>query len=271
MKRIILIGLNFLIAGAMYGQGTLYFDAKGNKVKTLDLAETYKIVQANPYDVYRPAEMTYFKSGGLKLVEPQLIVFKKNTDSTIVSSFETRKLSIFDSYVAKFITKKLDGIYKEWYENGQLKKEASYKAGKQNGYYLSYWDNGQPKRKESYQDDKLIEGQCFNEKGKEIKYFPMQVMPEFPGGVDAMMAFLSQTLRFPVSMQMQKVQGIVISQFIVKADGSLSDIKIIRGIHPEGDAEAKCVISKMPKWKPGTLDGEAVPVRFTLPIRFCLR
>jgi len=270
-KRTYLIQLMLFVAVIVYGQDTLFFDATNKKVKTIELAETYKIIQPNPYDVYRPVEITYFKSGSIKIVEPQLIEFKKNTDSLLIQSFEARKLSIYDSYVVKSINKKLDGTYKEWYGNGQLKKEAVFNGGKRNGYNFCYWENGKPRRKETYKENKFVEGKCYNNEGKEIKYFPAETMPEFPGGEDAMMAFLSQNIRYPIAMQENGVKGMVILQFYVQKDGTLTDIKILRGIHPDGDAESKRVVSMMPKWKPGTQEGELVAVQFTLPIRFNLK
>jgi TonB family C-terminal domain len=267
-KRTYFIQLMLFVAAIVYGQDTLFFDGTGKKVKSLDLATTYKTLQPNPYDVYRLTEITYLKSGNIKMVEPQLIEFKKNTDSLLIRAFESRKVNIFDAYVAKSINKKMDGVCKAWYENGQLKTEAVYKAGKYNGYYYSYWENGQYKRRDTYADNKLIEGKCYNNEGKETKYFPMEIMPEFPGGTQAMMTFLSSNIRYPVSMMEKGIQGMEIVQFVVAKTGELTDIKILRGLHPDGDKESIRVVSIMPHWKPGMQDGEFVPVKFTLPIRF---
>ncbi|WP_243347529.1 energy transducer TonB [Parabacteroides sp. FAFU027] len=270
-KRIYLIQLMLFVAAIVYGQDTLFFDGMGKKVKSLDLATMYKTLQPNPYDVYHPVEITHLKSGSIKKVEPQLVEFKKNTDNLVIKAFENRKVNIFDDYVAKSINKKLDGIYKEWYDNGQLKKEVAYTADKLNGYYYSYWINGQIKRRDTYKEDKLVEGKCFNNAGEEITYFPTITMPDFPGGVNAMMAFLSQNIRYPIAMQEYGVKGVVILQFYVEKDGTLTNIKVLRSLHPDGDAESKRVVSLMPKWKPGTQDGEPVAVQFTLPIKYSMK
>lgn len=94
--------------------------------------------------------------------------------------------------------------------------------------------------------------------------------PEFPGGVSGLMEFLSENIRYPVEAQEKNIQGRVICRFVVKKDGSISDVEVIRGVDPLLDAEAIRVIEQMPTWKPGTQRGEAVNVHFTIPIQFSL-
>jgi protein TonB len=65
--------------------------------------------------------------------------------------------------------------------------------------------------------------------------------------------------------------GRVVLQFVVKADGSVADIKVLRSLDPTFDKEAIRVVSSSPKWKPGKLRGEAVNVSMTLPVTFMLR
>ncbi|MDI9606511.1 MAG: M56 family metallopeptidase [Bacteroidota bacterium] len=94
--------------------------------------------------------------------------------------------------------------------------------------------------------------------------------PEFPGGIEALMKFLSDNVRYPVEAQEKGVQGRVICRFVVKKDGSTSNVEVLRGVDPSLDAEAIRVIDSMPAWKPGTQKGEAVNVHFTIPIQFSL-
>lgn len=97
-----------------------------------------------------------------------------------------------------------------------------------------------------------------------------EVMPEYPGGMKEMMNFLSQNIRYPEKAKADNLEGRVICQFIVTADGTVNDVKVVRGVSPELDAEAVRVIRLMPKWTPGMQDGEAVNVRYTIPISFKL-
>lgn len=99
----------------------------------------------------------------------------------------------------------------------------------------------------------------------------VEEMPEFPGGTDEMMKFLGNNIRYPVIAQENGVTGMVILSFVVSKTGQISDIQVVRGIGSGCDEEAVRVVRKMPAWKPGKQGGAAVPVKFTLPVRFALR
>ncbi len=93
---------------------------------------------------------------------------------------------------------------------------------------------------------------------------------EFPGGIKALMNYLSKNINYPDLAQKNGIQGRVIISFIVAKDGSIQAVKVVRGIDPLLDKEAVRVIKAMPKWKAGKLKGKAINQRFTLPIVFRL-
>ena len=95
--------------------------------------------------------------------------------------------------------------------------------------------------------------------------------PEFPGGNTAMMKFLGDNIKYPVIAQENGIQGRVICNFVVEKDGSITDVQVVRGVDPSLDREAMRVIQQMPRWKPGKQRGQAVRVRFTLPVVFRLQ
>lgn len=102
-------------------------------------------------------------------------------------------------------------------------------------------------------------------------YEVVENMPEFPdGGMPGLMKYLSANIRYPESAHKAGTQGRVTVQFVVGKDGSIGDVKVIRGVDPTLDAEAIRVISGMPKWKPGTQKGEPVNVKYTVPVMFRL-
>ena len=101
-------------------------------------------------------------------------------------------------------------------------------------------------------------------------YLMPDQLPEFPGGIQAMMKFLSTNIKYPVEAQKKGISGRVIVQFVIMEDGTLDQAKVIRGVDPLLDEEALRVVKSMPKWKPGVDRGEAVKVRFTAPIMFNL-
>ena len=94
------------------------------------------------------------------------------------------------------------------------------------------------------------------------------VMPAFPGGEAALYRFLSSQIRYPESALRNKVEGKVFVRFVIQADGSLTDLKVIRGIGHGCDEEALRVIRMMPKWIPGELGGTKVPVFSSLAVNF---
>lgn len=98
----------------------------------------------------------------------------------------------------------------------------------------------------------------------------VEEMPGFPGGQGALMQYLARNVKYPVEAQTKGIQGRVIVSFIVRKDGNISDIKVIRSVDPYLDKEAARVIAAMPKWKPGKQRGETVNVRFTVPVAFRL-
>lgn len=99
------------------------------------------------------------------------------------------------------------------------------------------------------------------------------VKPSFPGGFDALMAFLSKTVTYPAfayEHPERNMRGRVMIRFVVDTDGSIIHPTIVQSAHPAFDAEAMRVISKMPKWNPATQNGEPKPISCTVPISFNL-
>ena len=103
---------------------------------------------------------------------------------------------------------------------------------------------------------------------KQNVYDMVEQMPEFPGGMPAMIDFLQANLKYPDDAIKQNVGGRVLVMFVVEPDGSLSNVGVARKVFPSLDAEAIRVVKTMPKWKPGKEKGKSVRVNFTLPIVF---
>jgi len=93
-------------------------------------------------------------------------------------------------------------------------------------------------------------------------------MPQFPGGVEAMMVHFRSVVRYP--SECLEVEGAVYLGFVVDVDGSLKGLKVLRGIAacPAMDAEAMRIARTMAAWTPGRQNGKPVPVRMAIPVRF---
>lgn len=94
--------------------------------------------------------------------------------------------------------------------------------------------------------------------------------PQFPGGDDALLAWLGKNIKYPQICQEQGVQGRVYASFVVNKDGSIVDIKIMRSPDPAMSKEAERVLKIMPRWVPGKQGGKPVRVKFSVPIMFRL-
>ncbi len=107
-------------------------------------------------------------------------------------------------------------------------------------------------------DDDMIMGMIVEQK------------PVFPGGQKALMEFLKSNLVYPKAARDSSIQGRVIIKFTVEKDGSITDVEVVRGVHPALDEEAVRVVSMMPKWQPAMRKGDPIRSKFSLPIYFRL-
>lgn len=96
----------------------------------------------------------------------------------------------------------------------------------------------------------------------------VEQQPQFPGG--SVNGWLADHIKYPVVAAENGISGRVVVQFVVERDGSVSQVRVVRGVDPSLDKEAQRVISSMPKWIPGKQNGQAVRSRFTVPVTFRL-
>lgn len=109
---------------------------------------------------------------------------------------------------------------------------------------------------------------CHYAKAQNEEIFNLvDVPPEYPGGFENMMVFIQKNFEYPAICREMGDQGTVYVQFIVEKDGSISNVKVVKGVVEELDAESIRVVKMMPKWSPGMMKGRPVRARFTLPIR----
>ncbi len=111
-----------------------------------------------------------------------------------------------------------------------------------------------------------------DEEVEEAEIFTVvESMPKFPGGPAAMMQYLGKNIEYPQMARESGIFGRVFVTFVVETDGSVTDIKVLRGIGGGCDEEAIRVVTNMPKWIPGKQRGKPVRVQFNLPIKFTLQ
>jgi protein TonB len=98
----------------------------------------------------------------------------------------------------------------------------------------------------------------------------VESMPQFPGGDSARMQYLNENIKYPVMAREAGIQGTVYVTFVVEKDGSITDVRVLRGIGGGCDEEAVRVVQGMPRWIPGRQRNVPVRVQFNMPIRFVL-
>ena len=101
-------------------------------------------------------------------------------------------------------------------------------------------------------------------------YMVVEDSPQFPGGLQALLDYLHDNIKYPESCRRDSIQGRVIISFVIEKDGSINSAEIVKGVHEQLDAEALRVIDAMPKWKPGKQRGKTVRVKYAIPVNFRL-
>lgn len=98
-----------------------------------------------------------------------------------------------------------------------------------------------------------------------------EVMPEFPGGTDSLLSYLSSHIQYPKKAQRMGMEGRVYVQFIVEKDGTITEPIVLKGVDESLDKEALRVVKSMPNWIPGKNRGEEVRTKFVIPVKYQLK
>ena len=116
-------------------------------------------------------------------------------------------------------------------------------------------------------EDEIIE---IEEEDDDEFFMVVENMPEFPGGDLGLMKYIQKNVKYPPIAKEYNITGKVYVQFIVDKTGTVTNVKVVRGVDKNLDAEAVRVVKSLPKYKPGKQRGKPVRVMFTIPINFTL-
>lgn len=122
----------------------------------------------------------------------------------------------------------------------------------------------------STEEQPAAETPAKEEKEKEKTFTTPEKSPQFPGGDKELYAWIAKNLRYPAECHDRNIQGRVIVSFRVMKDGSIDEVKVVRSVDPQLDGEAVRICRTLPKFEPGTMNGEPVTVWYTLPMNFKL-
>ena len=122
------------------------------------------------------------------------------------------------------------------------------------------------------QNKKVKKAQTHKDTTTDDKVYEVcEQMPIYEGGNAALLKYLTDSVKYPELAKKHGVQGRVVIGFIVEKDGSLTDIKVLRPVDIDLDAEVLRLVKGMPKWIPGRQNGQRVRVKYLLPIHICLQ
>jgi len=122
------------------------------------------------------------------------------------------------------------------------------------------------------QNKKVKKAQTHKDTTTDDKVYEVcEQMPIFKGGDAALLKYLRENLKYPDNTKDRGVQGRLVIGFIVEKDGSLTDVKVLRPVDIDLDAEVLRLVKGMPKWIPGRHNGQRVRVKYLLPIHICLQ
>ena len=180
------------------------------------------------------------------------ISFKRPKLNSLVRSSTSRNVA----FVAPILKNDADvDVSKEMVSQDQLQSDTIM------GY--------QPAGETTLQNTATTNG--LDEDATDTKLFQIvQQLPEYPGGMSALIEFLTKNLQYPSSSVRDSIQGKVVVEFIINKDGTVSDMKIVRHLNKECDREALRVLGMIKKWKPGIERNKPVNVKLVVPIEFKL-
>jgi protein TonB len=118
---------------------------------------------------------------------------------------------------------------------------------------------------------KEVKKQVIEQEAPKEIFTVVEEQPNYPGGDEARIKFLQENIKYPEEAKELGVQGKVFVTFVVEVDGSITDVRVLRGIGAQCDEEAIRVVKSMPRWIPGKQRGVPVRVQFNLPIKFTLQ
>lgn len=242
MKYILTLIITFAVGNA-FAQDTTFYDYKWTKIKSLFGARYFEVTMKDS-------------------VNPSIIINRK---------YIRPSLLLEETPYSDYENKIIDGVYKKYYESGQLHISMPYKNGKIHGELITYWGDGELKRKDIYENGVFVSGKLTNTNKREIPYYPFIIEPAYKKGPEKMKEYLAKELHYPPGALSQNKSGTVIISAFVNSKGVLTEIKISKGVQEDLDQEALRVVQMMPRWKPRYVDGIPEGSLVFIPIDFIIK
>lgn len=241
MKKYVLVQILIIVTtSASFSQDTTWLSKDFKKIPRKELADNYYVLYKDKADTNKVKILSYTVTGMLQM--------ERN----------------FYPYYPKPV---LNGLYRR-FTDGKLSEERFYRNDLLDGHYKVFRENGLVRRDDLYQSNKFISGNCYGITGADTVWFEPQVPAKFPGGMDSLHRYIFRNMRYPYNAEKSQIQGRVIVSFTIEKDGSIIDVAVKDSVHPDLDKEAIRLISRMPNWIPGMIEGKPVKFLYRLPVIF---
>lgn len=206
---------------------------------------------------------TWYHPNGNK--SAQVHYHNDEADGVYVSWYEDGKVSQRGEYADGMRTGKWLSVHR----NGQKRSEGSYVASRPHGEWRYYYDTGQLSAVERLENGRSTNLKFFNLEGELYAGVPRRRQgAEFPGGQAALMQYLARNTTYSRAARRKNITGKVYVSYTVGEDGRISQVRVVRGLAPEVDIEARRVVAALPAFKPGREYNVPTAMTYTLPIMF---
>lgn len=201
------------------------------------------------------------------------IVSAQKTDTTYYDQDWNKSAKAGSSFYRVSESRRNGKLYvvTDYFNSGKVQMTGSFLSFSpeiKDGEFISYYENGNKKSQVNFQRGEVIMAKYWNESGQETAAPEgprLDKQPEFPGGMNQVYKYISENFRYPPGL-IPRPKGKILIKFVIDKDGSTTDVFAAELVHPLLDAEAIRLVKNMPKWEPGSINGKAVKVYYTLPI-----
>ncbi|HEV7332189.1 MAG TPA: energy transducer TonB [Flavisolibacter sp.] len=193
----------------------------------------------------------------------------KENDYFHTWDYNSNKVLVAESFYADTMFIRKLFCHKYFNEKtGDLEQSRCYENGRLHGYFVNYNGKGDTTAYQVYNNGAVIR-EWSAETTEDTRFFQMiEETAEFPGGRTAWLTYLGDNVKYPKALKKEKINGQVIAKIFVDQTGAVSNVEIVKSLHPLLDEEVIRVMKSSPKWKPAKQNGKAVQMTFNQPITF---
>lgn len=160
--------------------------------------------------------------------------------------------------------------YLSTFYGGAALQKGNVRNSQPDSIWMGYNKDGTLYYTEKYEKGQFIHGTSHDPGGNQFHYTVLSEAPQPIGGMKSFYQHVAHVMRYPSQARRKGIQGKVFVEFIVDKDGSLTDVRTIKGIGGGCDEEAVSSVRSAPKWKPGIERGQKVKARYVVPVTFKL-